>query len=284
MGKIWNQLRELRSHLAGHFMYDVLKWAVLLGASVMTAAIVRWIQGLRHAPQQDLLGYIIVAILVFIALTLCVFSIMLKKRFSEKDSTPTIAPLPEAPPEPEKEAEAAPLKPPPTVDLHGSIENIYFLGASAPYLVNYSVYVKLRITNHGPDEAVITKWYLYISIGETDKVQGNSVDLPANLAIKRPDTNYLLMPQNFRYESLQPDLTKVPLSEPYRKGIPKEGWVRFDPSDYGSAPPVNGAFFIYLEDSLGNVHWITRKPQSYKVDGELIQLPDSPTMSLSSGT
>jgi hypothetical protein len=282
IGKQWEELR-------GHAKWELIRWivpAAIAGVSTVIPIAIRWIQNIRHAPQQDLLGYIILAVLIFIALSISVLPFVLRKSKTDHKSLapPETLALEQTP----KEASQAPLTPPPAVDLHGSVEALYFLRQTGlPFAVNYSVYLKLRITNRGPDEVVITKWYLYVNIGEEDKVQGSSVDLPLNMAIKRSDSSiYMGLPQGFRYESVQPDLTKVPPNEPYRKGIPKEGWVRFDPMDYGSLPPVNGHFFLFIEDSLGNTHWIVRKPQSYKPDGEIVELPDtnSTALGLSSGS
>jgi len=246
----------------------------------MTPIAVGWYQKhIQHAPTGSLVSYVLLGALVCCILLL--FWVITRRERGTAIAQPlTPEPVPSPPP---PQTEVVP-QPPKGVDLHGSIEGLYFLKpAGFPAFASYSVYVKLRITNRGPDEAVITKWYLYIQTGE-DKAQGAPVNIHPNLAIKRPDPNTFFALQNFQYESVQPDLTKTPTNDPYRKGIPKVGWVCFDPNDYGAAPPHNGGFFIYIEDSLGNVHWISRTPQTYRMDGELVELPESPPKELSSGS
>jgi hypothetical protein len=125
---------------------------------------------------------------------------------------------------------------------------------------------------------------MHIYIGADDKVNGPAADVINGLYIKRPDPASLLGSPKQTYEAVVPDLTKVPHSDPYRKGIPKEGWVRFDVMDYGSEPPVNGQFWIFLEDSLGNTHWIKRDPQSYKSEGNLTEIHDQNVTLLGSGS
>jgi hypothetical protein len=282
---MWKWIKDEWHELQWHAKWELIKWAVPLciaGVAALIAFAIHWIQALRHAPQQDLLGYIILAVLIVIALSLFVVIVMPRRSSSIQNAIISSPPEIEQASQPElKEHPPAPL---PTVDLRGSIEGLYFLRPSGfPLISNYKVYVKLRITNHGPDEAVITRWTLHIIIGD-DKVQGPATELPANLAIQRQDFSALYVgTPNFKYEPVQPDLTKVPTSDPYRKGIPKDGWVQFEPLDYGSAPSHNGGFYIALEDSLGNTHWIFRKAQSYKMDGELVEISEPSLKALGSG-
>jgi hypothetical protein len=282
MGTTKNWLLSQWADIRGSVKFWII--SIIAGSGVVSAMITsltRHIQRARGAAQQDRLGYIILGLLIFCAFLLIASVVALLLR----TFTTNIQPMPEPVAESQK-AELQELTPPPpkSVDLHGSIEGLYFFKPdSYPAFSSYSIYMKLRITNRGTDEAVITKWHLYIRIGKDDKVQGTVGVIPSNMAIKRVAGNAFLGTPNFIYESVQPDLTKVPVHESYRKGIPKEGWVRFDPNDYGSEPPHNGAFFIFIEDSLGNTHWIERKPQSYKSDGELVELPGQNALGLGSG-
>jgi hypothetical protein len=73
MGIFRNTWQDIR----GNLKYDILKWVVLAGVAVLTAAAIKWIQQLRHAPQQDTLGYILLAVLIFVALMTCGISAVL---------------------------------------------------------------------------------------------------------------------------------------------------------------------------------------------------------------
>ena len=78
-------IRNTWSDIRGNVKYDVIKWAIFAGTAVLTAVGYKWIQHLRHVTFQDPIGYIILAALVFIALTLCGLSSVLGAGGSRRD-------------------------------------------------------------------------------------------------------------------------------------------------------------------------------------------------------
>jgi len=268
------KFRELFGHVQGHLAYEILKWVVVGLGAIMTPVLLRlYQQYVEHVPPENLLGYLLLG--VGIACLLLLLLIVVKAEWKARDVATSV---PSKEPASGLQTDVIAVPPNKGVDLHGVVENLYFTQplSSAGIYLGYSVYMKLRITNHGPDDGVVTKWHLYIKIGDENVAQGASVPIKPNVAIKRPDPNTMFIQSNFVYESVQPDLAALPPHDAYRKGIPKIGWLRFDPADYGSAPPHNGELYIALEDSFGDVHWVIRKPQSLRVDGELVELPEKP--------
>lgn len=284
MDKIKNLRKRLWGAIEGNLYWQILTW--LAGSSVggaVLATVAKLLHHVAHLPQTNTMGYFIIGALGALTVAVCILIARksVQVRNTEDDpskvfGTNPVSPTPELIP--------LPPPPPPSINLKGEILSLYFLRPSSGF-GSYSVFAKLRITNHGPDEAVIVKWNLHILIGKDEKQQAPPAGIPENMSIKRSASGLLMLGDtNFTYESVRPDLTKIPATEPYRKGIPKEGWIRFDTTDYGCEPPCNAAFYIYMEDALGNPHWIDRQPQSYRKDGDLVEHEDTNQLELSSGS
>lgn len=286
MDKINNLRKRLWAAIEGNLYWQILTW--LAGSSAVgavLAAVAKLLHHVAHLPQSNTMGYFIIGALEALTVAICILiarkNVLIRStegdpsncfEANQVSTAPELIPLPPPPP------------PPPSINLKGEILGLYFLRPPSGF-GSYSVFAKLRITNHGPDEAVIVKWNLHILIGKDEKQQAPPADISENMSIKRPESSLLMLGDpKFTYESVRPDLTKIPATEPYRKGIPKEGWIRFDTTDYGCEPPCNAAFYVYMEDALGNPHWIDRQPQSYRKDGDLVEHEDTNQLGLSSGS
>ena len=244
----WKQVR-------GHVKYDLIKWAVFAAIATTSTAIpfaLHGIQSFRHAPQQDLLGYLILGLLIFCAL-ICSALFVRQRQTKTDDLTieDVIQIQPGEPPAP---------KP---VDLRGSVLNLYFreVGYAA-----YEVFMKLRITNHGLQEATVTECVLDILIGE-DQSTGTQIQIPATLQLETEESNAVGVIR-VNHTALIPTISP---DDVYRKAIPWTRWIAFGVTAWGNQSlPYNAAFMVRMTDSLGGEHSIDYPPQPYIKSGEIV--------------
>lgn len=248
------------------------------GGGALLAYLSKVFHSLAKVPQTSTMGYFINGALGALTIAICIFA-------ARRD---TSVKIPKA--RNKEELDKALLAPvtspvivlPKLIDLTGEVLGLYF-ARDEGFISNYCVFMKLRITNRGPDEAVITKWILDIQVGE-DSYKGESKAFDGLLALKKRDGFLLLSAPKFIYEPITPDLTKVHPSETYRKPIPKEGWVKFEINDYTHEPPVNATFTVWILDSLGIWHHFVRPAQSYTKEGEIVPMPNVLTENLGSSS
>jgi hypothetical protein len=239
-----------------------VKYALLLalygGGSTAATWVFSYIQRIRHAPQQDRLGYIILGFLIFCGLILMSLLYRVISQPSTSGTRTAAIPAEDHTPESSKE-----------VDLRGEIEQLYFQSSDRPLAFSYSILLKLRITNYGPQEATILHWEIFSRVGEEQNA-GKLMPLPPHLGIERQDYRSLGAEPVSKIEPVTPDFETL-AKEPFRRGIPREGWVKFAISTSGFIEPaVNAYLIVYVEDSLGGKHFISRPAQHYKKDGEVV--------------
>jgi len=256
----WNQIR-------GHVKYDLIKWVVLAGIPGASAAIpflLHWVQSGRHAPQQDLLGYVILGILIFCALTLTAILFFVAAKMTKAAS----------PGDSSASATYEETSIPKPVDLRGEVLDLYFRDTPQAY-GNYDVFMKLRVTNHGFQEATVAEWNLYVSVGEHEST-GTQAQIPATLQLKTREPSGVFSEESFLHTALTPTFRA---EDTYRNAIHRTGWIAFTVVTWGNeAWPVNAVFRVKMTDSLGDEHWIQRPSQPYFKTGELVVVEPPPLL------
>jgi len=257
------RIHNFWTKIQGHLYYDIAKSIAL---SLFATASAYLVQRIRHAPQQDFLGYVILAVLIFCAFMLAWIASRSTGRAALNSKSPDTPPPKTDAPMP------APftLPPAPAVDLRGEILELYFHREEIPITSTVTVVMKVQIVNHGPVDATITAVRLQIRVG-TDNLHA---DLPKVIPDSwrfRRRKNELF---NFAYEDIPFDvrLGVVPHDEIYRKGVPRVGWLAFEFISMEHFEFPNAEFTLLLRDSLGGEHRIQRKPAFYKKTGEIIVL------------
>ncbi len=248
--------------------YDFYKWALLAGfglAATMITYVVKWIQQLRHAPQEDGLGYLILGVLVFILLVVC--AIFLFRRKLTPMPVSTTEPTPSEEDSDNSISATEPLK---DVDIFTEVLQLHFKENPSQY--TYSIFMKLKLTNRGPISATIGSWMLFVTVGQEETRCDALGVLPTNLAVKRTDYLGMLTPPNETFEQIEPNLGELLDRFPLVRGIPQVGWVCFHLGSWdGLQPAVNAKLTIYMMDALGGTHWHVREAQNFKKSGEIVE-------------
>jgi hypothetical protein len=158
------------------------------------------------------------------------------------------------------------------VNLQGEILDLYFHNSDVVIpLQRMFVLLKVRIVNHGPEEATVTHCGLRVSLKDF-RAAGEIYPYPETWRIKRRKEGPYMVPV-YEEISVEPRLGANPHAEIYRKGIPREGWVAFELYNSHDRQFPNAQFDLLLRDSLGGEHCIRRDPQVYVKRGELLITP-----------
>jgi len=183
-----------------------------------------------------------------------------------------------------------PILPPPplvptvvlSVDLRGEIKELYFYkpeGALGTVSHATIIVLKVRIVNHGPDEATITEVGLQVGLGDFQRMaQVTNIPDSWHIRRRRPEFNFF---PSYYDTTIAPALGSRPHKEIYKKGLPHEGWLAFECVDFRDVEFPNAQFDLLLRDSLGGGHRISRKPMLYVREGQIV-VPSQPTLPSSS--
>lgn len=159
----------------------------------------------------------------------------------------------------------------PPVDLRGEIQELYFykpvvLGVSIRTLI----VMKVRVVNHGPDEATVTHVGLHVGL-EGFQQDCAITNIPDSFRIKRRrEGDFDLILPSYQETTIAPILGGQAHKEIYKKGLPHEGWLAFECYSLQDVEFPNARFDLHLKDSLGGTHCISRKSMVYIRDAELV--------------
>jgi hypothetical protein len=263
----WVWLKRQHEDIKGHYKWAIITW--LVAGSGFTWLVQR-LQAVLHA---NIAGWLALAAPIFSILAVGYLV------FVSSRTTPTV-------PSTRSDKVTLPLPSPQpvvclSVDLRGEIQELYFykpqdFGMPAPKTI---VVMKVRIVNHGPDEATITHVGLRANL-EDFQQNGEVTNILELWRINRRKGESMIFP-TFEETSLAPVLGGQAHKEIYKKGLPHEGWLAFEFFDFRDVEFPNAQFDLYLKDSLGGSHCISRKSMVYIKQGELVvaskpALPPSP--------
>jgi hypothetical protein len=266
-GEQWKQIR-------GHVKFEAVKivvvFAITGGVSTVIALVLHWVQRVRHAPQQDVLGYVILGVLIFCALLLCVVLVLVlrvgatNQESAPKDDIPSQEQLKE-------------IFPPRPVDLAAEIFTLFFRASDT--WGSYEVFFNLRIVNRGQQKATVTDSRIVVIVGEEEPQHGTQIPIPGTFHIRaKADSIFDTTPVD------TPLTPRISMDHVYETGVPHAGWMAFSVSGWGTtAFPYNARFLLKLTDSFGGEHWFERVPLFYRFQGEIIQVePPSQIAAISS--
>jgi len=168
------------------------------------------------------------------------------------------------------------LSPPPPVpnepkpvDLHGDILELYFDRQSVPGIsLQVSILMKIRITNHGPDQTVITNWKLLIQLGEETPRVAEVISIPPVWWVKKWRSD--LFNREPIKETIEVRLNELPPTNTYQKGVSQTGWIAFEYFTGEDIEFPNARFTVHVRDSFGKGHTFQRAAGIYKRPGQLM--------------
>lgn len=247
-----------------------LKWQIVLaiggwiggtgGVATLLAWATKYLQVLIGVPVLPTRFYVVFAIFIFCALVVSITFVFVFMGFTRRQpisASPTVAVLPPVTP-------AATPKP---VDLQGEILELYFGQSKGKHKL---VLMKIRIVNHGLDEASIINWRLKITVGDDPPFVVLPINIPSVWRIGRPKPGSSFQDSEYYNEkSIDVRLNELPATDTYRRGVPREGWIAFEDHFFDLEFP-NGRFDVLLKDSFGGEHSIHRPATVYRRDKELI--------------
>jgi hypothetical protein len=250
------QWTDIRGNLKWAFVY----WLGLGGGMTWLA------HHLQFTLHANLAGWLSLAAPIFSILAVAYLVVIVVGRNNNRTATPPSE-------EPTTGALAAiqnALPAPPAlqkgVDLQGEIRELYI--QSFEDMLHFSktyVVMKVRITNHGPDEATVTGCGIRISLGDYQINGDVKNDIPVEWRIKKKRQGIL----GIAYD-------ETPIEEllsdkcVYKKGHPNGGWLAFEVVSSGDIEFPNAQVELLLQDSLGGRHYITREAGVYPRTGELV--------------
>jgi hypothetical protein len=261
----WEWLKRQYEDIKGHYKWAIITW--LVAGSGFTW-LVHFLQAALHA---NIAGWLALAAPIFSILAVGYLVFVSSRTTKAVSPTPSNSAMLPAPSQPS-------LRIPSPVDLRGEIQELYFYKPHAPLVSGKTfVVMKVRIVNHGPDEATITHVSLQAKLGDFQK-NGEITNIPDSWRIKKKGTGELdLILPTYRETTIAPVLDNPPQKEIYKKGIPHEGWVAFECYDFNDIEFPNAQFDVHLKDSLGGSHLITRKSMVYIRKGQ-ITVAGQPTL------
>lgn len=167
-------------------------------------------------------------------------------------------------------------------DIHIEIREVILRAARSALLSGSGcdVLMQLHMVNRGSIEATVTEWKLKVSVG-AEHLLGKVAPIPTALYIERPRKGALaaLAGDSPTEQISRPTLDEA-AREPFKRGIPKDGWIMFFAASWGIdyEAPYNAEFTLTVTDSMGVEHTATKAPSFYKVNGE-IKFLQSPRVS-----
>jgi hypothetical protein len=162
---------------------------------------------------------------------------------------------------------------PSPVDLRGDILELYFRKVNDMLGLPDKTFIllKVKIVNHGPVEATISKVALTVSLGAFKQTCDLVKSVPDAWQIRKRDEQFLNMV--YIDTPVGPCLGENADEETYPTGIPRTGWLAFELCSLENIEFPNAEINLHLVDSLGAVHLIHRSSQIYVKNGEVLFIP-----------
>jgi hypothetical protein len=273
MERLWQWCVRQWEDIRGH-----AKWAalvLLVAASGIGGTVTAWLVSilhrLAHIPQTNAMGYFIIGALVALVIAIC----FLVARREPKTLEITTSPVESSPAE-EKEPTQTPI--PKELDIFTERQQLHFK-AAGPGEYAYRIFLKLKLTNRGPVSATVSKWDLWVSVGEDHTHVESLGVLPSNLAVRRFEYQAFSTGKE-SFEQLEPNLGDQVDRFPLVRGTPQAGWVCFYVSAWnGTEPAVNARLVLQITDSLGGTHFHIREPANFIRDGDIVE-HEKPTLAI----
>jgi hypothetical protein len=261
---MWKPIQALWKKIEGNLYFWIIGaiFSTVGGSAVLTS-IWKYIQSYRGVHATDSKGLFILCLLISCLILLAWIA-------ARREVKPRIASLAESSLQTESLAVTVLPEPstPHSVDLRGEILEIYFYNPQS-FITFEPMHVlcKVRIVNHGPDEATITDFSLEVNLGNFQRL-GEMEAVPALWSIRKK--NFGIAGFTFEDTPITPRLGTE--SDRYPKGIPRTGWLAFAFPLFGERDIEfpNAEFTLHLTDSLGGEHDIRREPQVYTRSGEIV--------------
>lgn len=259
-----NWLRRQYEDIKGNAKWALLYWLVL--GSGLT-----WIiHHIQYAYHANIAGWLALAAPIFSILAVLYLVWIVSSRMPPLKTQKVTDKLDLIPvPAPQLTAPAKLPQPPRQlpVDLRGEIEEIYFQKQAGLFLLTLKMFIvmKVRIVNHGPDDATITHIALSATVGR-ETVECTVMNaVPSAWRIKRQKAG------SFFGETVETTISPdLPPNEIYEKGIPHSGWLAFECMPLKDCEFPNAEFKLHLKDSLGGIHTIRREAMIYYREGEIV--------------
>ncbi len=131
---------------------------------------------------------------------------------------------------------------------------------------NIFALLKVRVVNHGAEEAVVTNWDLGVEVGG-GKLSSREHEIEPNWQIRRiPPIGPITM------EVVDKDASTF--AYPLKKGVPKSRWICFELFTIPNKilPPHNAKFILTLTDAFGQDHVSDDGPGFAFDSGELVEI------------
>lgn len=272
---MWKPIQTLWDAIKGNVYFWIIGaiFSAFGGSAVLTS-IWKRLQSYRGVPATDSRGLFILCLLISCFVLLAWIAGRREVRLRTASlAEPHLPYQTESPEDGELSEPAVPL----SVDLRGEILEIYFYHSQF-FLTFEPIHVlcKVRIVNHGPDQATITHCGLEVKLGTFQRI-GETEDIPALWRIRRKKTG--LLGFTFEETPITPQLGTPAENERYSKGIPRIGWLAFAFHSFGEDVEFpNAEFKIHLIDSLGGQHCIRRSSQVYTRTGEIVVAASRPPL------
>jgi len=265
MDRLWKWLQGQYDDIKGNAKWALLYWLAL--GSGLT-----WIiHHIQDAYRTNIASWLALAAPIFSILAVLYLVWIVSSRIpplKTQSIADKLALIPVPAPEPKPPANPPQLPRQLPVDLRGEIEEIYFqkqgFGAFI-FAMKIFILMKVRIVNHGPDDATITHIGLSATVGRRSLECTVMDAVPSAWRIKR------LKAGSFFGETVEttiaPDLLP---DEIYKKGIPHSGWLAFEYTPLKDCEFPNAEFVMHLKDSLGGIHTIRHEATIYYREGEIV--------------
>jgi hypothetical protein len=259
MGIVERFKREWRV-IEGHAKWDFYKWVFgTAAASVVALGAYLVHKILNYGP--DWLPYA-----AAFALALFIFFWVSSKLTGTSNTLqPTTPTVLVTPPGAAREVHA--VLNPNASNLKTEILEILFYLKRLPLSNDNFILMRLRVVNHGTEEAVVTGWQLKLTVGDTRLDCEEVEEIPTSWRIRRidPTARVKVTTEDFNRDAST-------FNEPLKKGVPKERWVCFRLFTLSRIlSPHNANMTITLTDAFGRTHETEDGPGFTSDMGEIVE-------------
>jgi len=245
--------------IEGHAKWDFYRWAFALAGASVVALGAYLVHRMRNFVP-DWLPYVAafgLALFIF-------FWVGSKLTGTSNKIQPAEPAVPVDPPEVASEVHA-PLNPN-EPNLKTEILEIFFYLKRLSISNDNFILMRLRVVNHGTQEAVVTGWQLKLSV-DNAHLDCKEEEIPANWRLRRIDSSNRV---KFTTEDFNRDTSTF--NEPLTKGVPKERWVCFRAFTlFRILPPHNAKMTVTLTDAFGRTHQTEDGPGFASDMGEIVE-------------
>ena len=256
--------RENWEQIRGNLKYDLIKYTFVFAGAVVMAASAYLASLLKNLPTWFLPSAVLaVALIAFWWLGRTLNGRKAIQADEEPQEPLSFQPAGQLP------APSLASPEPKPVDLRGEILELYFDRQCTPGIsLQVSILMKIRITNHGPDQAAITGWTLHFQLGEEIPRAAEVIDIPSVWWIKKWRAD--LFNREPIKEKIDVRLNELPTTSTYQKGVPQTGWIAFEYFTGEDIEFPNARFIVHAQDSFGNRHTFQRPAGIYRRLGQLM--------------